>query len=291
MESKSSVCQEVRFKRGNRSLTAKRWHQGGEPTLALHGWLDNANSFNYLAPRLPQLDIIALDFAGHGHSDNRPMDVAYRGDLDIEDVLAVVAQVGWDRFNLIGHSMGAEYGSQLAGLFPDMVSRLVCIDGFVECVEPDKKVAMRAKRIQANLKASTSRLRVYASLKDMAEAVVGATKQDYESAFELVQRGHKAVADGFCWITDPRLKQDSWEIVGSGELGELIKQTTAATLVIDASYGQHWFRPSLAMVDGKHTSLKVGSIEGSHHLHMTEPSGAKVLDEIRDFLGLTPEPT
>lgn len=283
---KLSACREARFHRGNRSLTAKRWHQGGEPTLALHGWLDNANSFNYLAPRLPELDIIALDFAGHGHSDHRPTDVAYRGDLDIEDVLAVVDQAGWDQFNLIGHSMGAEYGSQLAGLFPDMIKKLVCIDGFVECVEPEKMVQMRAKRIQANLTVRATNLRVFTSLKEMAERVVGATGQDYASAFELVGRGHEAVAGGFSWITDPRLKQDAWEIVGPDELSQLVKQTTAATLLIDASDGQHWFRPSVAMIDGLHASLKVVNMDGSHHLHMTEPSATKVLQEIRDFLGL-----
>jgi pimeloyl-ACP methyl ester carboxylesterase len=39
--------------------------------VCLHGWLDNAASFNMIAPTLNSrlnADILALDFPGHGHS-------------------------------------------------------------------------------------------------------------------------------------------------------------------------------------------------------------------------------
>ena len=45
--------------------------EDGQRVIALHGWLDNANSFARLAPLLPGLRIVALDFAGHGLSAHR----------------------------------------------------------------------------------------------------------------------------------------------------------------------------------------------------------------------------
>lgn len=288
---KTSNHQAASFLSGTRKLSAQRWHEGGTPTIALHGYLDNANSFNYLASRMPELDIIALDFAGHGHSDHRPQDVAYRVELDIEDVLVVARQAGWDSFNLIGHSMGAEIGSQLTGLFPDKVKKLVCIDGIANGGEAEDVITSRSKRMLANVKisaasASGSSLRAYASLEEMAARVAASNGQHVGSALELIERGHREVEGGYTWITDPKLRQEAWEMPGLAELEEMIKRTTAPTLVITAGGGQDWFRASLERIRAFHPALSEVNIEGSHHLHMEEPSAQEVVTQVRNFFEL-----
>ena len=71
-----------------------------------------------------------MDFAGHGWSDHRPLGMPYSGLSDLHDILSVADQMEWETFSIIGHSMGAELGAQLAGLYPDRVTALVCLDGF-----------------------------------------------------------------------------------------------------------------------------------------------------------------
>src|SRR5258705_12818297 len=106
---------ELSFSVNGLRLTAKTWGDPmSAPTFALHGWLDNADSFDRLAPLLPELDLVALDFAGHGFSSHRPAGVHYTSLLDVQDVVAVANDLGWEQFNLIGHSMGAAVAAKLA---------------------------------------------------------------------------------------------------------------------------------------------------------------------------------
>ena len=80
------------------------------PVLATHGWLDNASTFDLLAPRLDGCEVVALDLAGHGFSGSRSPDAAYNIWEDVGDLLEVREQLGWARCNLLGHSRGAAIG-------------------------------------------------------------------------------------------------------------------------------------------------------------------------------------
>ena len=85
-------------------------------TLLVHGWMDNAASFQSLLLALPahntanpQCTYIAVDLAGHGLSDHLPPDghyVAAQYALDVCDVLKALS-TAFDRIGLVGHSLGA----------------------------------------------------------------------------------------------------------------------------------------------------------------------------------------
>ena len=85
--------EDIRLEIFGRTIAAKRWgNSGGPKFIALHGWLDNANTFDRLAPLLPELNLVALDFAGHGYSDHRAPGAHYHQIDDVQDVIAA-AQV------------------------------------------------------------------------------------------------------------------------------------------------------------------------------------------------------
>jgi pimeloyl-ACP methyl ester carboxylesterase len=104
---------------------------GGLPVLATHGWLDNASTFDLLAPRLGGCEVVALDLAGHGLSGSRSPDAAYNIWEDVGDLLEVRERLGWERFNLLGHSRGAAIALLYAGAFPEHVDKLVLLEGGV----------------------------------------------------------------------------------------------------------------------------------------------------------------
>lgn len=64
---------EISFKVPWGNIAAKEWGpDDGKLFLGLHGWLDNANTFDRLVPLLPaDIKFIAIDLPGHGRSSHR----------------------------------------------------------------------------------------------------------------------------------------------------------------------------------------------------------------------------
>ncbi|RZA20347.1 MAG: alpha/beta fold hydrolase, partial [Lysobacteraceae bacterium] len=109
-------------------IAALRTHGDGPRVLALHGWLDNAASFIPLSPHLHQLDVVAIDLPGHGRSAHLPAGTDYSFVGAMNAVLDVADALGWARFALLGHSMGAGIASLIAAACPQRIERLLAID-------------------------------------------------------------------------------------------------------------------------------------------------------------------
>ncbi|NWY43160.1 SEHL2 protein, partial [Sylvia atricapilla] len=136
-------------------VAAKAWgHSEGHPVLCLHGWLDNANTFDKLIPLLPRdCYYVAMDFSGHGLSSHRPAGCPYHFLDYVTDVRRVVAALQWRRFTLMGHSMGnfscscCFISPQFCFLYPEMVDKLILLEslGFLLAPE-DTEAWLKSKR-------------------------------------------------------------------------------------------------------------------------------------------------
>uniref|UniRef100_A0A8C4JD41 Serine hydrolase like 2 n=1 Tax=Dromaius novaehollandiae TaxID=8790 RepID=A0A8C4JD41_DRONO len=116
---------EVKFPVPWGHVAAKAWGPPqGHPVLCLHGWLDNANTFDRLIPLLPtDHRYVAMDFSGHGLSSHRPAGLPYHFLDYVSEVCRVAGALQWRRFTLMGHSMG--------GSVAGMVSKASSLHGFV----------------------------------------------------------------------------------------------------------------------------------------------------------------
>jgi pimeloyl-ACP methyl ester carboxylesterase len=272
-----------------RCIAAKRWgNADGEPTIALHGWLDNANTFDRLAPFLPELNLVALDFAGHGLSDHRPAGVHYQSLDDIQDVLAVAQQLGWDKFNVIGHSMGGAIASEMAALFPERIIRAVHIDGFIATggATVAERIDQSRKGIQRMLAAQSSSQKVFASVEAMAIRVTEATDQSLEAARVLVARGHKVVAGGVTWRTDSRIRFPTPLRPSREHINLLLQDSSAPALLLVAEQGDSWYRGEIEDAQAHHPQLTVKRMQGPHHIHLEPLFVDQVIAATRDFLQL-----
>lgn len=113
------------------------------PIVFVHGYLDNASAWFPLANTLAKSwPCISYSLAGHGRSDWAS---AYQWIDFVFDLRMVITQLTSRPVYLVAHSMGAHVASCLAYYYPDLVERLVLIDGFAQRRKaPDNYSVMRS---------------------------------------------------------------------------------------------------------------------------------------------------
>lgn len=280
-----SEWQERSFEFRGMRFAAKCWHDPSKPLLlALHGWLDNAASYDRIAPLLPDYHIVALDFAGHGLSDHRPPHTRYHTLDHIDDVYAVAQQLGRERFVLMGHSMGAGVASLFAGTFPEKIEKLVLIEGIgTYGGEGDKAPEVLRAAIE-QWDAYQDGVRV---IPDMASAIkawqMGLSRLSEAAATLLCARGVKAVEGGYCWATDKRLKLHSTLRLDESQVNGFLRAITAPTLLVLAEHGLPVDQGKYAARLEAHHHLELRKLPGGHHLHLDQ-SPELVAETIRGFL-------
>src|SRR5258706_8480045 len=101
--------------------------KGPNKVIALHGWFGSAGGWGPYAKVLDEerFSYAFMDYRGYGGSKGRA------GEFTLQeiaaDALALADALGWERFSLIGHSMGGKAGQQVLADAPSRVQKLVAV--------------------------------------------------------------------------------------------------------------------------------------------------------------------
>ena len=257
---------------------------GAPRVLALHGWLDNAASFVPLAAQLPPVDLVAIDLPGHGRSAHLPPGTQYNTPGAICHVLDVADALGWDRFSLLGHSMGAGIASLTAAAAPERVERLIAIEALGGLRGPEEETASRLREhVQAARRLPEKRLRVFADLAAPVRARMMANQLSEPCARLLVERGVMPVEGGYSWCSDPRLMLPTALRMSEAQIDNLLAAIECPTQVIYATPAQSYYpEPLRSQRIGLLRDGRLATFPGTHHLHMEHP--VQVAGVINGFL-------
>lgn len=250
-------------------LAAQRWHAGARiPVIALHGWLDNADSFSLIAGHMPNVDLVALDLAGHGMSDHRAAHASYLIWDDLREILAVADALGWQRFGLLGHSRGAIVAALLAAACPERITAIGLIDGlWAQTREAHKAPAQLGRALGAA--APAGKETSFSGLDEMVALRVRSGFPISEAAArKLVRRNAIETPDGWRWRSDARLRQPSLVML-TPDLQEAFLHAIAVPVqLVLAERGLVLAYPDYAERLAELPRICWSLHTGDHHLHM-----------------------
>jgi len=252
------------------------WGNEGAPTLILlHGGRDHCRNWDWVAQELREdWHIIAPDLRGHGDSA-WSSDGEYSPRANVYDLAQLIHQLNVGPVHIVAHSYGGNISLRYAGIYPDMVNKLVAIEGlgpspkllaerFAEA--PDKRMRdwIEGKR------AAAGRVpRKYASLEDaytrMKEENSYLTS---EQARHLTIHGISQNEDGtWSWKFDNYFRVMTPYDMPQEELEKLWANITCPTLLL---YGEKSWASNPAE-DGRAKHFKNATVklykDAGHWLH------------------------
>lgn len=264
-------------------IAFKKWNSGKEPVIALHGWLDNSSSFDLLAPHLDKkFSFYALDLTGHGHSDHLPLAADYTIACAVEHVLEFAKEMKFEKFHLVGHSMGAGIATLVAAVIPDAIKSLTLIEGLGPLSEKEENLP---EKLLHHFKIKFRKLLIEKpTYTSKEEAAFDRTKKSglpLRASRILAERGLKKLENNrFTWRTDSRLISPVAHPLTERNVRVFLNCITSPTLLILGNDSELKDYSSLKSRLQIMKTCEVLTLEGGHHIHMErEEEVAKLISK------------
>ena len=258
-----------------------------ENILLLHGFNDNKETFVFLEEFLSKrFNIYSFDFRGHGDSDWKK-DSLYNYSENLIDVQNVIEHYFKKPIYLLGHSMGGGMAARYAGLFPEKIKLLVCLEGFsgLQPQEVERNrlrewlmtTSRRNGRTTTN-PAERKKNMTFEEAKNKLSLIYG--KLPKEKIDFLIPGLVRQTEDGFYkWKNDPNLKTSS-PIPFPPELSRKLWSEITSPVLIFLGRQTHIRPKNLEEILSHFKNVELHEVEhAGHNMHHDKP---EFLIEIMD---------
>ncbi|XP_054287394.1 probable serine hydrolase [Macrosteles quadrilineatus] len=296
--SENSTSSEIKIPVPWGYVAGKWWGPRDQPpVICLHGWQDNASTFDTLAPLLPpQLSLLALDLPGQGFSSHYyPGQYYFHWWDSIILLRRVVKHLKLEKVSLMGHSRGGSVCFLYAATYPDEVDKLICIDSAYPQLRTPEFIADNTRaNVDKFLEldgGSKDKGRCFERqmMLDVASDAYGysVTREGVEV---LMRRGMSSSPSNpqlFSFTRDPKVKLSGLGVVTKDLVLAYAKKISCEYLNIRAEPGISAVYPELYdqvldIIKQSAKRFEYHRVQGKHHLHLNNPTS--VVKIIGSFL-------
>lgn len=256
-------------------IAYKTWGKpSNPPIIALHGWLDNANSFEFIAQCLQDdYYIIAPDLPGHGFSSHLATGCQYHFIDGIFTIIHIINALKLDKVHMLGHSMGACLASLTAGVAPERFLSLTLIEGLGPFSQPAQTTSTQLSSYMRYLtKEELKKSKGYTSIEKAARARSVKGYVSLDIAHTLCERGLIEREGLFYWRHDYRLLVASPLKMTEAQILSCLNAITTKTCLIIADKGFSFDSELMQNRAKAVKNLNLELLEGGHHIHMEKPA-------------------
>lgn len=229
------------------------WDGDGPPVLLVHGMGAHWRWWDEVAPLLAaETRPVALDLRGHGDSGWRD-DSAYSVASFVEDLEEARHALGWERFALVGHSLGARVALEYAAAHPERLTSLAVIDFLVEGWQGGRgfdRAKARAQPYYEDRETAVARFRLQPPGTTLAP----------EALRRLGEASVKKTDAGWTWKFDWRCFG-----VGVGPVWPALERIKARSLVVRGADSALMDQKAAERVAAALPSGRAASVSGAHH--------------------------
>jgi pimeloyl-ACP methyl ester carboxylesterase len=264
---------EITFNLGSKKIAAlTNGNEQAPLLLCLHGWLDNAASFQPLMPYFNDYHVIAIDWPGHGLSSHRSEDAHYHFIDWIYDLVRLFKSQRWSDVNIVAHSMGGMIASAFVAAFPEQVKSLSLIDSIgLLALSSEKTTTQLRQGMLSRLSRSDNNIRYHPSIASAVEARTLVSDLTEKNARMIVHRGIEATEQGYKWRSDSRLRSTSPYRLTLPQAQQIITDVKLPTQLLYGNKGMDMVTVGLKEFRELFGSLEVHELVGGHHVHMEQP--------------------
>lgn len=269
-------------------LAAKWWgRRDVRPVLAVHGFLDNAGTFDRLIPLLPRhVGYLAIDLPGHGRSSHFPVGMVYTTFDFLYTIEMVRLHFDWERFSFLGHSLGSLLSFLYSALHPDRVDLLMGIDLLMplqlkQQFEIERLREQLAYLVRVQQRQSGGNEPPAYSYDELVERLIKGSRNSVSAdvAPHLLDRAIQPSSQDpgkFCFSRDGRLKTTHFMISYQTLALEMARMICAPHLFIKASKSPYYeeekhFSDAVNVLTESNPLFRLARMEGTHHLHLMDP--------------------
>ena len=249
-------------------------HLAKRSVVFIHGWLDNAASFESVMRALhdmdPTLHLCAIDLSGHGKSSHKLGNNFYPFHDHIDDIYQFLSDLSPNRLVLVGHSLGALIASCYSAAFPEQINGLIEIEGRGPLSEDSSQTVSRLREgVLSRQRIRNRPSRAFLSQDDAIEVRSKINQIPAELIKPIVLRGLKKTTEGWQWHHDEKLQSQSLYRMSHRHAQSIRQQITCPHLVV---LGENGFPYLKQKQQGERQLIEIVTVEGGHHCHLQAPS-------------------